>query len=103
MCNLNTSEYIRNVLGGNRFDAMTGAVEHATLGNDLQFRLKKAGKNKINLVKITMDKQKDLFNIDFYQFNRTKFILNKVSSKTDVQVSDLRKVFEQETGLATSL
>jgi hypothetical protein len=93
---------IAQQLGGNKFKAMTGAKNFVFLPEGgLQFSLPAgSAKNGINLVTITLNPD-DEYDIVFY---RKRGVAMKEVTRTDgVQASGLRGLFEQETGLATSL
>lgn len=99
--NLATSELILNILGGNKFLAMTGAKDLVTTGNDLHFKLPKKAKNKINMIKIVaLDLKK--FSVSFYEFVPTKFIINKVTT-LEISADELKASIESVTGLKLCL
>lgn len=88
-------------LGGHRFSVMTGARDFVAMPNALQFRLPRGfAKGGINSVVVRLDPSDTytcLFNV------RKGVDIRKVSSETGVYAEDLRRVFTDATGLATSL
>ena len=101
MVDFTVSEKIRAQLGGNKFVACTGAKDFVTRGFDLQFRLPKAKKDKINLVKIEL--VNDVYSMSFYNFKPSKFLLEKVRVVEGVSVESLVEVFEAVTGYKTKI
>lgn len=100
MSKFETSEMIRNALGGAKFEVMTGACEFVTRGFDLQFKLPRLTKNKINTVKV--EQQDDgTFTVCFYYIKGFKF--KKIDEVKGVVLNDLVQVFEDKTGLDTTL
>ena len=94
-------------LGGRRFVAMTGARAVMRDGSALIFRLPGAGgfcKAGINLVRIELNGQ-DLYDVKFQKLRRVGGVptVALVSEAGDVYAEDLRQVFEDHTGLRTSL
>lgn len=87
-------------LGGGRFLAMTGVKNPAGGENFIQFKLPKAVRNKINFVKITLN-NKDLYDIEFFYYRAMQ--LKPVDTVEDVYFDQLRGIFEEYTGYATSL
>jgi hypothetical protein len=92
-------------LGGNRFRAMTGAsnlVGSPDGRGQLSFRLPGKGfaRNGINLVIITLETS-DTYTVEFKRIWGTK--IKKVNKYEDVYCDMLREIFEEETGLRTSL
>lgn len=88
-------------LGGNRFIAMTGARNFVYSNKDkyVGFRLGRNHRN-INYVRITLNAN-DLYDVEFMRIR--KFEAKTVTKVTDVYGDQLRRVFEEETGMATSL
>jgi hypothetical protein len=86
-------------LGGNKFIAMTGAKNFVTDANSLKFNIPK-NKSGCNTVTIKIN-GKDLYDMTFYTYRNLE--LKPKVKKTDVDVANLRKVFEDVTQLRTSL
>ena len=90
-------------LGGNAFVAMTGAKNFASLDTALLFALPGTGgftKNGINRVAILLNGM-DLYDITFTRVRGTN--VTKVDERNNIYAEDLRRVFTEVTGLATSL
>ena len=87
-------------LGGNRFRMMVGAKQ-MSLGKD--GLTMKIGRNSkaISHVMIDLDRGKDLYIMKFIRVR--KGIPKIVKKYTDVYADQLKKIFEKETGLYTSL
>lgn len=100
MSKFEVSEMILTQLGGSKFEAMTGARHFCTRGHDLQFGLSKTYKG-INKVKIELNN--DLYDVTFYNFKPRSFELKVVAEVKGILAEQLVKVFEQHTGLSTSL
>ena len=94
-----TARTILNQLGGNRFVAMTGAKQLVDLGEGLQFRI---GRNckKVNSVVIKLNGN-DLYDVEFYNIRGINF--TKKSEAKNVFCDQLADIFEEHTGLYTSL
>ena len=90
------AKYIKAQLGGAKFDAMTGAKNFITGGNDLTFTLPRIC-NKIKHVKIVLNAN-DLYDVKFY--NSKADVIVELS---DVFGTDLQAVFTRHTGLDTHL
>jgi hypothetical protein len=100
------SERIRAILGNEKFEAMTGARDFVTTGKDLQFRLPKRAKNKINLIKIVETKDAfdtKLYDMVFYNFSPKSFKLDKVATESNILASSLLFKFTEITGLEVKL
>lgn len=95
----NVANTILAQLGGNKFIAMTGAKDISSEKDALNFKLPKMAKNKSNFITIKL--VNDEYTIKFFKY--AKFDLTEISKFDNVQASDLTKVFERETGLATKL
>lgn len=93
------AQTILSQLGGNRFIAMTGAKYLVDGGHFLQFTL--PGR-KINSVVIRLDAS-DTYTVLFNKKTNMGVDIKSVSSATMVYADQLRRVFEEHTGLATSL
>ena len=86
-------------LGGNRFTVMTGAKNFVGSDEGLTFRIPKA-KNGINCVRIILTPA-DLYKVEFMKIRGTTVKTHEIVS--NVYAENLRSVFEDHTGLATSL
>jgi hypothetical protein len=83
-------------LGGNKFLAMTGAKNLVYTGNSLGMKLpRNAG--KVTFLTITLNSM-DLYTMEFY--NVKAKLVNTIENVYCVQ---LRKFFEDQTGMYTSL
>lgn len=95
-------------LGAGRFTVMTGAKNFSDEGNLLRFHLPaNFAKNGINMVIITLDPS-DTYTVEFIKRgNLSKKTLSRkitqVAKHEGVYGDMLRSLFEQETGLSTSL
>ncbi len=97
-----TAEMILRQLGGHKFAAMTGANWFMSYPEGaLSFRLPHP---KINYVKITLNRM-DLYDMEFrfVQYRKGVIVNNLIAEHTDVYNDQLRRIFERETGLRTSL
>lgn len=83
-------------LGGlNKVKAMTGAKDFVALGNGLAFKYPRG-----KYVKIILN-GKDLYDVEFSNLRGIKQTIKK--NYNDVYAEDLKKVFEEYTGLYLSL
>ncbi|OOF40954.1 hypothetical protein BKK47_02690 [Rodentibacter mrazii] len=97
---MNVANIILEQLGGNAFITMTGAKNFLDLKDGLLFALPKIKGLKINRVKINVNNN-DTYDVSFHCQNGFK---NKIISEfQDVLCSELRNLFEQQTGLTTKL
>lgn len=98
---MQVAETILQQLGGNRFIAMTGARNFvgrpASLTFALPGRMTTNGANRV-VVELTSD---DLYTVEFLRVRGLN--LSTVGEVSGVYAESLRAVFEQETGLRTSL
>ena len=85
-------------LGGGRFIAMTGARLFCGDNTSLQFSIPTA--KGINKVRIVLDPS-DTYTVEFYNLRGTK--ITKKAAVNDIYAEDLCDVFEDHTGLYTSL
>lgn len=101
---------ILDQLGGNKFMVMTGASHPVKLENGIEFNLPRA-KNGANRFKIVLTRG-DLYDITFskslplrmdLKSGELKGGLKEIEVIRSVFVSDLRSIFENRTGLLTSL
>lgn len=100
------AEIILSQLGGSRFLAMTGAKKLTIADRGLNFVLpstKDFVKNGINVVRITLTAADD-YTVEFLRIGRApRYATTVVREANGVYCDNLREVFEQETGLRTSL
>lgn len=90
-------------LGGGRFRAMTGARElfaHNEGSGGCSFKLPRIPGVKINYVKIILNAN-DLYDVTFGRIFKDEYKV--ISEFKDVYNDQLIGLFEDETGLATSL
>lgn len=88
-------------LGGGRFVVMTGARHLVSHADALSFKLPaRFAKDGINYVKVTLTAADD-YRVEFFKLRGIKF--SPVSKVEGVYADMLRGVFEQATGLYTSL
>ena len=97
--NRETANMIYRQLGGGRFSAMIGA-KNMVIGKDsLSLRFPRA--NSTNYMKVTLDRGTDTYNVEFGRVHGMKY--TKVREFDDVYADRLAPIFEQTTGLYTSL
>lgn len=96
---MKVSETILKQLGGNRFVVMTGAKNFSTSGTNLSF---KVGKNagKVPHINIKLD-DNDTYTVTFSNIRGTS--IKTIKECDGVYCDMLRDVFEETTGMATSL
>lgn len=98
---MNISNTILEQLGGGRFVLMTGAKHLVSHSDALSFRLpSRFAKDGINYIKITLTAADD-YTVECFKLRGIKF--SAVSKCEGVYADMLRSVFEQTTGLYTSL
>ena len=98
---MQTAQAILEQLGGNKFVAMTGAKNFLGDDNSLMFALPaRLAKHGINKVRITLN-ESDLYDIEFFKFHKLE--VETISTTSFVYCDNLRMVFEETTGLRTSL
>ena len=89
------AEEILRQFGGNRFIAMTGAKNF--LGGDFSLSFHLPGRKAVR-VELT---DRDLYDVTFYKLAKADA---KVEKEVEgVYAEDLRRIFEDHTGLRTSL
>lgn len=109
---LTIAETTLTQLDGNRFIAMTGSKNFVSDGNSLRMRLAR-NKSKANFLTIILDQATDTYAMRFFYF-RSGYLSMKtgrfvpdtekeIAVYTDVYASDMCRIFEDVTGLATSL
>lgn len=96
------TKMILEQLGGNRFLA-TGASQLLACdeGKTLQFKLPRGAKDGCNAVRVTLADD-DTYTVRFFRVGRN-YTLTDLAEVTMVYADALRRVFEQHTGLYTSL
>lgn len=97
--NMEIATIIRKQLGGNKFSAMTGAKNFIAICNGLQFRIPYP---KINLIEIKLN-NKDLYDITFMKCIFSKGKITSTHTVEGIYHDKLCTVFEEHTGLRTSL
>lgn len=97
-----TAQNIAKWLGGfDKVRAMVGGANFVQDANGLSFEFK--GYRKANKVRIAYDTAADLYDMTFYKWNPRKLEVKKVAEYRGLFGGDLRRVFEEETGLYLSL
>lgn len=94
---MNTATQILNQLGGNKFIAMTGATCFSD-GNTLIAKFK--GSKIANIMYITL-KENDLYDVKICKFRGLD--VKPVKEVCGAYAEMLKNIFEQTTGLKTSL
>lgn len=80
--------------------AMVGGYDFAYSNNSIQFSFK--GKRGVNKCVVTLN-GKDLYDMDFWYFNKRTYDMTKVKSFDGLFFEMLRPTFEKYTGLYVSL
>lgn len=96
---IDTAKVILNQLGGKRFIMMTGAKNLGATSNGLVFKVMGNAK-KVNHVRITLNAL-DLYDVEYLSI--TKKAYKTISESKGIYDDMLRKDFETNTGLYTSL
>lgn len=105
---MTVAETIIQQLGGyGRLRAMIGAYdfvarEDKETGRFIHLTFKFKGSRKANMVTIELDPT-DTYNVTFWKFNARTLDLKEVSRHTMIYASNLKTLFEHETGLYLSL
>lgn len=90
-------------LGGKLFIRMTGAKNMLAYPTGLKFSIPaRMARNGINGMSIMLNGD-DLYDVEFLKVNMKKRIHTVVSAHSGIYCDQLRELFEQETGLRTSL
>jgi hypothetical protein len=99
----NVAETILNQLGGNKFIVMTGSKNFLNLGNGLRMKLTR-NKSKAQFLKIELTGS-DLYNMTLFSARSTEndIILTTKEKVEGVYFDQMNRIFEQVTGLYTSL
>jgi hypothetical protein len=94
---------ILNQLGGKRFIVMTGSKNFLDLGNGLRMKLSR-NKAKAQYLKIELNGS-DLYNMTFFSARSTEtdIVLTTKERIEGVYFDQMNRIFEQVTGLYTSL
>lgn len=95
---MQTAYTILEQLGGRRFISMTGASNLAGDDKSLQFKIMKNAKK---VTHVSIELENDFYNVVFYNVRGLE--TKKMNELTGLYAEDLRKAFEQNTGLYTSL
>lgn len=96
------AETILAQLGGRRFIAMTGAKNFNHDSRALVFSLPRITGMKINRVRIQLEAD-DTYTVIFMRWLPRSFDIENHGTAQGVYADNLRRVFEQKTGLLTSL
>jgi hypothetical protein len=92
--------------GGGRLAVMTGAHSFVAIDQGLQFHLKHGAKDGINRVTIVLTPADD-YTVTFYRFTRQALQRGEhpvvVAQAEGVYCDTLQDIFEQHTGLFTTL
>lgn len=104
---LDVANEILNQLGGRRFAAFTGAKNFVGDASSLSFSLpgnRGFTKDGINVVKVTLTPM-DVYTVEFCRVRRSGFEMKRtvIATVENVYNDNLREVFEEYTGLRTSL
>ena len=94
------AEIIWRQLGGNKLKAMVGAYNVYAGDKSLNFYFKAKARNKANAVKVKLTPG-DTYDVEFWKIRGSSAV--KVSGHSDIYAEDLRRLFEDETGLRTML
>lgn len=99
----NVAETILNQLGGNKFIVMTGSKNFLNIGNGLRMKLSR-NKSKAQYLKIELTGS-DLYNMTFFSAKTTDsdIVLTTKEKIEGVYFDQMNRIFEQVTGLYTSL
>lgn len=98
---MNTAEIILNQLGGNKFIVMTGSKNFVNTGKGLRMKLTR-NKAKAQYLTITLNAM-DTYDMTFIKVRKSDFQITEVAKSEGVYCDQLTKIFEQVTGLYTSL
>ena len=86
--------------GSGRLSAMIGAHSFVGDENSVSFRFKARARNGANALHVTLDPS-DTYTVKFFSIRGTK--TKVVKELDDVYAEDLKRIFEDETGLRLSL
>lgn len=96
---MQVAQIILNQLGGNKFLAMTGASHLSADDKSLHMKIGRNAK-KVTHCSITLNNQ-DTYDVAFFKCGKTKS--DKIAEYQDIYAESLTTVFEDVTGLRTSL
>lgn len=102
---MSVATIILQQLGGNKFNAMTGAKQHTADGPVLQFKLPSNFANKgINFVKIRLMPD-DTYTMEFSKITWRKYVptVKLIKTLDNVYNDQLQELFTSVTGLDTHL
>lgn len=109
---MTTTETILEQLGGNKFVVMTGSHHFVSDGDTLRMQLRR-NRSAANRLSITLDRRTDTYIMRFYYYRPGRIDLKtgrliedverEIVQYTGVYAGDLRRFFEDVTGLATHL
>lgn len=92
---------ILNQIGGRRFIMMTGAKDFVAAENGLTFRIPaRSAKRGINKVRIVLMPD-DTYEMQFIKY--ANMLDNRIATVTGVYCDMLEDIFEDQTGLFTSM
>lgn len=94
------AQTILQQLGGRHFISMTGAKNLTAHANALSFRIPTAPRNRINYVKVTLNAM-DTYDVEFFTIRGANSAVKGYHE--GIYADKLRGLFEDETGLRTSL
>jgi hypothetical protein len=99
--NKDIADTILAQLGGGRFTAMTGAKNYSYGNRYLQFQLPRLC-NGVNYVKVALEIN-DTYTVTFGKYSARTLEFKIIDSREMVYADNLRAIFTERTGLATSL
>lgn len=103
MKKLQVAKIILAQLGGGRFISMTGAKNLIGFDDALSFQLSSTmTKNRANRVCITLGAD-DLYKVEFSRYSPSALKSQQIECIEGLYADQLRDIFEDRTGLATSL
>ena len=98
MSNMEIANIILSQLGGRQFTSMTGAKDLVAIARGLQFKLPRGlARNSITAVRVVLEPS-DTYTVKFFNVRG-----RELSSFDDTYCDQLRGLFEDVTGLRTSL
>lgn len=90
-------------LGGQRFAVMTGATDFVSSDGALKFRLPSNLTKERATHMVVRLAPSDTYTLELLRWNGQKLEFKMIKSVSDVHAENLREVFTDLTGLATSL
>ena len=97
-----TKTIIDQMGGGNKIIAMTGG-RILTDDNNNAIHIHYKMCRKSNRVIVKYDYASDLYDMEFFQYSKTKYTCKKISEYKGIYFDMLKSIFEDETGLYLSL